>query len=252
MAPLHHSFNGKKVLVTGGGRGIGHAIVTKFYNDGAHVFVIDRDAKLLETLKKDMPKVTTVCLDLTDWDATKKAVEAMAPLDHLVNNAGIVGDAPLLEVTPETFDKVFAVNVKAALNVSQAFVKGIMNNKAEGGTIVNVSSLGDRIAFWGAPCYGASKAALTMLTKSMALEYGQLNIGIRANCVNPTFIATDLVMAIQPRVIEAASEIMQRVIIKNRPLQATDVADSVLFLSSPLSSMITGESLLIDSGTRAF
>jgi len=246
---LHYSFQGKRILVTGGGRGIGHAIVTKFYNDGAHLFVIDRDVKLLENLKKDMPRVTTIHLDLLDWDATKKAVESLAPLHHIVNNAGIVGDSTLLDLTPETFDKVFGVNVKAALNVSQAFVKGVINNKVEGATIVNISSLGDRTAFWGAGAYGTSKGALTMLTKCMALEFGEY--GVRVNSVNPTFIATDLVMAIDPKIIERASDVMARVIIKDRALQTSDIADSVLFLSSPLASMITGESLIVDSGANA-
>jgi len=175
----------------------------------------------------------------------------MAPLDHLVNNAGIVGDAPFLDVTAERFDQVIGVNVKATFCVSQAFAKGIINNKKEnsGQTVVNISSLGDRTAFWGASIYGTSKGAVTMLTKSMAMELGEL--GIRVNCVNPTFIATDLLVTLDPRVVERASEIMQRVIIKDKQLSTTDVANAVLFLSSPLSQMITGESLVVDSGANA-
>jgi len=198
-----------------------------------------------------MPKVTTVCVDLLDWNASKKAVTDMSPLDHLVNNAGVVGDAAFLDVTPERFDQVFGINVKATFNVSQAFAKGIINNKKEndGQTIVNISSLGDRTAFWGASIYGTSKGAVTMLTKSMAMELGEL--GIRVNCVNPTFIATDLLVTLDPRVVERASEIMQRVIIKDKQLSTTDVANAVLFLSSPLSQMITGESLVVDSGANA-
>jgi len=248
---MSHSFKGKRILVTGGGRGIGNEIVKKFYNDGAQLFVIDRDPKLLETVKKEMPKVTTVCVDLLDWEATKKAVTDMAPLDHLVNNAGIVGDTPFLEVTQDTFDKVMGVNVRAIVNVSQAFAKGVINNKREkeGATIVNISSLGDRTAFWGASCYGASKGAVTMLTKSMALELGEH--GIRVNSVNPTFVVTDLILALDPKVIERSTEVMQRTIIKDKQLSTADIANSVLFLSSPLSQMITGESLIIDSGTNA-
>jgi len=248
---LSHSFKDKRVLVTGGGRGIGKEIATKFYNDGAHVFVIDRDPKLLETLKKELPKVTTVCVDLLDWDATKKAVTELAPLDHLVNNAGIVGDCPFLEITKEKIDQVLGINVKAIFNVSQAFAKGIINNKKvnQGQTIVNISSLGDRTAFWGASIYGASKGGVTMLTKSMAMELGEH--GIRVNCVNPTFIVTDLILALDPKVIERSGEVMQRVIIKDKQLSTTDVAHAVLFLSSPLSQMITGEALVVDSGTNA-
>jgi len=238
-------------LVTGGGRGIGREIVRKFYNDEAHVFVIDKDAKLLDALKKELPKVTTVCVDLLDWDATKQAVTNMAPLDHLVNNAAIVGESTIMDVKPETFDKVFGVNLKAIFVVSQAFAKGIINNKKEkdGTTIVNISSVGDRIAFWGTSCYAATKAGVTMLTKSLALEFGEY--GIRANCICPTVIDTDLVREADPAIFERGSNLVERVIIKDKKLSTTDIAHAVLFLSSPLSQMITGEALMVDSGTTA-
>lgn len=141
-ASLHYSFHGKRVLVTGGATGIGSGIVNKFYQDGALVFVLDKDAQLLSELKKQLPNVTTICVDLLDWAATRQAVEGLTPLHHLVNNAGICSVGDLQDVTPEAFDGVFAVNVKGMLNVSQAFVKGIVDHGiVHGGTIVNIGSI---------------------------------------------------------------------------------------------------------------
>ena len=145
-ASLHHSFAGRRVLVTGGASGLGRAAVQKFYDDGATVFVLDRNAEMLAALKKELPKATTICVDLLNWDEAKRAVEALAPLDHLVNNAGIAPIGGLHETTAEFFDKIIGINVKALLNVAQAFVKGIVQHgKADGGTIVNISSI---VSLW--------------------------------------------------------------------------------------------------------
>jgi len=247
MASLHHSFAGKRVLVTGGGRGIGYEIVKKFHNDGAVVFVLDKEQALLNKVKAELPNVSTLCVDLGDWDATFKAVRAIAPLDHLVNNAGVFRDDYLLDVKSEDVDLVFRVNVKSMIVVSQAFVKGIIEEKHPGGTIVNCSSLGDRIAFFGGATYSATKAAITMLTQSMALEFAEYNI--RANCVNATFTGTEMVAAIAPHFLEKAGPINARILVKD-PLMPTDIATYVLLLSSPLTSKTTGSAHLIDSGIR--
>jgi len=247
MASLNHSFAGKRVLVTGGGRGIGYEIVKKFYNDGAVVFVLDKDQGLLNKVKAELPKVTTLCVDLLNWDETFKAVRAIAPLDHLVNNAGVFKDDTLLDVKPQDVDLVFSVNVKAMIVVSNAFVKGIIEEKGTGGTIVNMSSLGDRIAFWGGATYSASKAAITMLTQSMALEYAEYNV--RVNCLNASFTGTEMVAGIAPHFMEKAVPIVQRGLIKD-PLMPEDIATYALVLSSPFTSKTTGASHLVDVGVR--
>lgn len=142
---LHYSFAGRRVLVTGGASGIGRGVAIAFHSDGACVFVLDRNAELLAVLKKEYPSITTICVDLLDWAETRRVVESLAPLDHLVNNAGVLDVSPLHETTEESFDKVIGVNVKAMLNVSQAFVKGILEHGSGGGrgeaTIVNISSI---------------------------------------------------------------------------------------------------------------
>jgi len=254
MAPsLSYSFAGKRVLVTGGAQGIGEAIVRKFYDDGAIVFVIDKNQSLLAKLKSQLPNIETLCVDLLDWKATQDAILSITPLDHLVNNAGVFGGDEITKITEEAVDFVLGVNVKAVICATQAFVNGnIKAGKEKGTTIVNISSIADRVAFWGAGVYNASKGAVTCLTKTMALEFGDHNI--RVNAVCPTFIfTTNLVKNIEPHIMEkAGTALAGHVLLKDRPLEPKDIAESVLFLSSPLSSMITGTTLLVDSGAHAF
>jgi len=237
-------------LVTGGARGIGEAIVRKFYHDGATVFVLDRNQSLLDDLKKQLPKIQTICVDILDWQATQAAVWAITPLDHLVNNAGIFQGGSLLSISGEAMDQVMAVNVKGTVCVTQAFVNGNVKAGTEKGTtIVNMSSMADRISLWGGVAYCASKAAITSVTKTMALEFGDM--GIRVNAVSPVFIGTELVKAIDPEILGKAVPVMERTLLKERALETDDVANSVLFLSSPLSAMMTGTSLVLDAGTHA-
>jgi len=252
MAPsLSYSFVGKRVLVTGGAQGIGEEIVRKFYDDGAIVFVLDRNQTLLAKLKTQLPNIQTLCVDLLNWKATQDAILSITPLDHLINNAGVFGGDQITKISEEAIDLVLGVNVKAVLCVTQAFVNGnIRAGKEKGTTIVNISSLADRVAFWGAVAYNASKGAVTSMTRTMALEFADHNIRVNAIC--PTFIQTEMVKTIEPHIMEKAATIATHVLLKERALEPRDIAESALFLSSPLSSMITGTSLLVDSGTHAF
>lgn len=237
---LQASFSGKKVLVTGGGRGIGRAVIEKVYNDGAIVYTVDKDQGLLQQLKADFPKVTTACVDLTDWAATKKALESFGPVDHLVNNAGILICEEFLEITEQAVDKQFAVNFKSMINVTQVVAKAMIDNNISG-SIVNLSSLASRFNVPGISMYSCSKAAIVMLTKSMALELGPKNI--RVNCICPTGVDTPLMRELPA----AAGATIMRAVIK-RPVEPKEAADLILFLLSPLSGMITGEEVFIDGG----
>lgn len=105
----------------------------------------------------------------------------------------------------------------------------------------------DRIAFGGSGIYSASKAAVTMLTKSMGLEFSRY--GVRVNAVCPSFIATELVASIEPQFLEEAQTVAARYLHKDTPLQGSDVADTVLFLSSPFSALYAGTALCLDGGT---
>jgi len=133
------SFQGKRALVTGAGQGIGRAIAKKLSESGAIVFALSRSPEHLITLSAEAPNVKPVEVDLSNWDETKKVVEEVGPVDLLVNNAAISILEPFLEMHPESFDKMFSVNVKACINVAQVVAKGMIK-EGRHGSIVNVSS----------------------------------------------------------------------------------------------------------------
>lgn len=236
------SFSGKRVLVTGGGRGIGRAVVEKLYNDGAIVYTIDKEESLVSQLKKDFPKITAVVVDLCDWEATKKTVESFGPLDHLVNNAGVSDKGThFLDISEYLIKKLWTVNFKAVINVTQTVAKGMIAEKIEG-SIVNVASLAGHIALEGSTIYCSTKAAIIMLTKSMALELGEKNI--RVNVVSPTWVNTEMMRKAQ----DFADQIVQQKGIIKRAAEPEEIADTILFLLSSKSSMTTGEEVIVDGG----
>jgi len=236
---LHYSFAGKKVLVTGGGRGIGRAIIQKLYDDGAQIFTIERDPELVQLMQKELPKATVVSVDVRDWKATKEAILKFGNLDHVVNNAGILQCQEFMDMTEDVVEAHLAINFKAMINVTQSAAKGMIANG--GGSIVNMASLAGHLTVPGISAYSCTKAAILMLTKSMALELGKHKI--RANSVSPTGAAT-IMATLLP---EAAGAVIGRAV-DPRPVTPEEIADTVLFLLSPLSGMITGEDVLIDAG----
>jgi len=245
------AFAGKRILVTGAGKGLGYAIVKRFYESGATVFALDKNKKALDELKTEFPGLSIILVDLRDWDETRRLVKTVAPIDHLVNNAAITQTSYFEEVAPEQIDELFGVNVKAVVNVSQVVVKGLKEAaRTHGATIVNVSSVFDAIPSKGICMYSSTKAALLMLTKSMALELGEH--GIRVNCISPapTVVVREMFVSPNPKIIQETQKILDRQIIK-RPVQPSEAADIVLFLSSPASSMMTGSSMHVDGGIFA-
>ncbi|ODM88185.1 L-xylulose reductase [Orchesella cincta] len=212
-------FAGKRILVTGGGQGIGRQLVQRFHDDKALVFVIDNNRETIDQLCKELPKVTAILADLADWDATRKAIQSFGVLDHVVNNAAMAKPQMLMDVTKES-------------------AKLKMIDVGSGGTFVNVCSLGCKGAVPFTSMYCASKAALEMLTKSMAVELGPHNI--RANCIAPGFVETPIHKSLDPAM---KNQLLSRNIIK-RAIDSNEVADLVMFLLSPLSAMITGETVV--------
>ncbi|CAL8128803.1 unnamed protein product [Orchesella dallaii] len=244
---LNYSFSGKRVLITGGAQGIGRQLVQRFHDDGALVFTVDKNPETIEQLQKELPKVTAVVVDLTDWDATKKVVESFGVLDHIVNNAGIMIAQSLMEITKEVASLHFDVNVLACINVVQTAAKGMIE-KGSGGSIVNISTLGIRGATVGTAMYSASKIAMEMLTKNMSVELGPHNI--RANCITPSVVNAPMVHGADPSIAAAVEKALSRNTVK-RPIDPNEIADLVMFLLSPLSAMITGETVAIDGGFMA-
>ncbi len=237
------TFNGKRALVTGAGRGIGRSVSKALVECGATVFALSRTQEHLDSLKAECPSINIQICDLMDWEHTRKLVESLGDIDLLVNNAGgnILED--FLDVTPEAFDCVFGVNLKAVINVSQVVAKRLIQ-RGSGGAIVNVSSQASKRTLPKHACYSSSKAGLDMLTQTMAAELGPHKI--RVNAVNPTVTMTDLGKRDWTDPVKAGPMLAR--IPQGKFAEVKDVVEPVLYLLSDKASMINGAVLPVDGG----
>jgi len=242
MAAPIASFAGKRVLVTGGASGIGRAIVDRMIADKAHVIALDKNEGSLKKLQETSPSVQTVACDVQNWNETKKLVQSIGPVEHLVNNAGIFSFVPFMQIEEEDFDRLYSINLKSVISISQAVAANMMDNNIKG-SIVNVSSLSSQLATMGLALYGSSKGALSNLTKVMAVELGIG--GIRVNAVCPAFVDTHMTHSTLNE--EQIKKILKRSI-NRRLIKPQEVADLTAFLLSPNAAMINGQSVFIDGG----
>lgn len=144
--------------------GIGKELALRLSKYKGQVFALSKTKENLNSLIAADSKIQLVCVDLQDWNATRKAVQSILPIDLLVNNAGVAYLSSFLDTTPEGFDLTFEVNVKAVLNVSQVIARDMIERKSSG-SIVNISSQAGQAALKDHAVYCASKGALDMLTK---------------------------------------------------------------------------------------
>lgn len=246
--------------MTGAGKGIGHATVKALVKCGAKVIALSRTQSDLESLKKEVmggasssisscssdDMVITVCVDISDIKATKDAVTKQLPIHMLVNNAGVTELQPFLDVTPEAYDNIMDINLKAVLFLSQVVAKDMVERR-EGGAIVNVSSLSSLCALPDHAVYCASKGGLDMLTKVMGLELGPHKI--RVNAVNPTVVMT--AMGKKAWSDPSKSGTMLSRIPLGRFVELNEVVQPILFLLSEQSGMINCTTLSVDGGFAA-
>jgi len=252
---LKDSFEGKRVLVTGAGRGIGRGVAKRLYEYGATVYALARTQAHLDTLKEECPDINIVCVDLEDWVVAREAVKMIGPVDHLVNNAAILVGENFMDITPEVFDKMMAVNVRAPINVGQVVARGMMDEGIKG-SIVNMSSDASTTPFPATTVYCLTKAAIDMLTKAMAVELGPHKI--RVNSINPAGIATDMLTGFYESIAlkegksveELKSDINSRVPLGTYEMDISEIVNAILFLLSNLCPLISGESLFIDGALR--
>ncbi|XP_073945278.1 L-xylulose reductase-like isoform X2 [Choristoneura fumiferana] len=240
------SFKNKRVLVTGAGQGIGRGIAVELWRAGAEVVAISRTKSYLDSLQKEYPSITTVALDLANWDESRKVLETLGHFDCLVNNAALGLTEDFLTTTSDNFDLLMNVNVKSVLNVSQVIAKKMIDAKS-GGSIVNISSQASKAALWGHVTYSATKGAIDAMTRVMALELGPHNI--RVNAVNPTVIMTEM-----GRLGWSDPQKAQGMLSKiplGRFGEVSEVVNAVCFLLSDKASMINGVELPIDGGFLA-
>lgn len=240
-------FIGKNVFITGVGKGIGHALAKAMARHGANVYGLSENKELLEKLEQEEPRIKTVCADLTDWDQTRAALEAIdVVFDCLVNNAGVTVLEPFLKVSKKALDLIFDVNVKAIINVSQIIAQKMVENGVEG-SIVNLSSQASLVALPEHTVYCGSKSAVDGFTRVMAMELGNHNI--RVNSINPTVVMTD--MGRKVWVGEKAEKALQRICL-HKFAEESDIVESVMFLlNNQKARMITGHSMPVDGGFTA-
>lgn len=239
---MKQDFNGRRVLVTGAGKGIGREIARHLVDCNARVLALSRTRSDLASLQ-DETGCETICADLSDVAATQDALEGAGKIELLVNNAGISILEPFLDVTVAAFDDVMAVNVRGALIVSQIVARSMIAS-GRGGAIVNLSSQASSRALADHTSYCTSKGALDQLTRMMALELGLHNI--RVNAVNPTVTLTP--MGEMAWGDPAKSGPMLARIPLGRFARPLQVAEVVAWLLSDAASMVHGVTLPVDGG----
>jgi len=240
----------KIAVVTGGGRGIGEAIARRLAGEGASIAVcdvmLDNAQKVADDLGKLGVKARAYAVNVTDAaqvaDVCKKIVAEFGHVDILVNNAGVTRDNLLLRMSEADWDLVLDVNLKGAFLFTKGLIPSMM--KQQGGAIVNIASIVGVLGNAGQANYSASKAGMIGLTKTVAKEYAKR--GIRANAIAPGFIQT----AMTDKLTEEQKKMQTDVIGLARMGQPDDVANTVLFLASDLSSYVTGQVIGVDGGLR--
>jgi NAD(P)-dependent dehydrogenase (short-subunit alcohol dehydrogenase family) len=251
------SLAGKRALITGGASGIGRATALLFAREGAAVSVVDLDEKggrgVARLVEEEGGRAIFVRADVTQASECRAAVErtvsSLGGLDILFNNAGIIRRATVVELTEGEWDQVMAVNVKSTFLFSREAIP--LMAEAGGGVIINTSS------GWGlaggprAAAYCASKGAVVLLTKAMAIDHGPQKI--RVNCICPGDTDTPMLedearqlgQPMQPFLKESA----------DRPLRRSgtpeDIAQAALYLAGDASSYVTGTALVVDGGGLA-
>jgi NAD(P)-dependent dehydrogenase (short-subunit alcohol dehydrogenase family) len=238
----------KVALVTGAARGIGLATAKRFLADGWRVALLDIDGDNLQrtcaALGKPDATLAITC-DVSDGDGVKRAMatikERFGRLDALVNNAGIAIFKPILEVTPEDWARVLAVNLTGPFLCTQAAVP--LMRDTGGGAIVNITSISGLRASTLRTAYGTSKAGLAHLTKQQAAELASL--GIRVNAVAPGPVDTAMAKAVHtPEIRQDYHDHMPL----NRYGFEEELAEAIYFLCSDRASYITGQILAVDGG----
>jgi NAD(P)-dependent dehydrogenase (short-subunit alcohol dehydrogenase family) len=245
------SMAGRVAIVTGASRGIGKGIALMFAEAGADVVVCSRNLdgtleSCAEAIRKLGRRSLAVPTDVTDPSAVealvKKTVDEFGTLDVLVNNAGTVVRAPVVEHSVEDWDRVFDTNLKAYFLCSKAAGRVMMERRR--GAIVNIASMRGIVSSGGRVSYTVSKAGVIMLTKVLAHEFTPHNV--RVNCIAPGWIKTELTKPFWDNP-ERSKEVTDTVAM-NRWAEVEEMASVALFLASDMSSYVTGHTLVADGG----
>lgn len=235
------------VVVTGGGKGIGRAVVERFAAGGDRVVAVGRDREALEATAA--PK-TDVC-DVTDEEQVTALFARLGPVDVLVNNAGAATSARLERITLEEWRAMLDVNATGAFLCSRAVLGGMIARGS--GRIVTVASTAARVGARYAAAYTASKHAAVGLMRAVAAEVA--GTGVTANAVCPAYVRTEMTSRSVARIVEAtgrSEEEAEAALVASSPLgrllEPSEVAFAVAFLAAPEAGAINGQSLVLDGG----
>ena len=223
---------GKTAIVTGGAAGIGAAVVQRFREEGTNVVVFD--------LKGEPP------VDITDYEAVKKAVERVGPVDILVNNAGWDMFKPFLKTDPAFWQKIISINLLGAMNLLHCVLPGMVERAR--GKVVNVASDAGRVGSWGEAPYSACKGGIIALTKTLAREMASKNVQLNVVCPGLTetnLFAEFLKGAGNP---EKLTEAYRRATPIGRIGKPEDLPGAILFFASDDADFITGQVLSVSGG----
>jgi NAD(P)-dependent dehydrogenase (short-subunit alcohol dehydrogenase family) len=241
-------------LVTGAGRGLGAEISVALAETGAEIILVSRTRVELEQVAMRIEerggRARVVVCDVTDGASVRAEIERLERLDVLVNNAGIIFLNPLVEVPEDILDKQLALNIRATYLVAQAAVRKMLeapDRKQRGGVVINMSSQLGHVGLAGRTVYCMTKHAIEGLTKAMAVELGPYNI--RVNSIAPTFVETPMTV---PRLADPAfREWVTAHIPLGRLGRIEEITGSIVFLTSPAATLMTGTSLVVDGGWTA-
>jgi 3-oxoacyl-[acyl-carrier protein] reductase len=242
-------FANQVAIVTGAGRGIGHAIAVRLASEGARVAVVSRTEqnalKTAEEINAKFPGLAKAyAVDVAQSAAVKKLAEQIladfSRVDILVNNAGLTRDGLFMRMSEEDWDVVLDTNLKGAFNFIQAVIRPMLKQRS--GHIINIASVSGLTGNAGQANYAASKAGLIGLTKTIAREVASR--GITCNAVAPGFITTDMT--------DVLPEAVKTGVTSQIPLarfgEPDDIASAVAFLASSEANYITGQTLTVDGG----
>ncbi len=237
--------NSKRVLITGGASGIGAATAARFLEEGSQVCILDRDAKACESIRHQLPQISEAIIadvtDLTQVEAAfAQAVRAMGAVDVLINNAGISIRHNFLDITPEEWDKVIAVNLTGVFYVAQTAARHMWQRGA--GVILQTASTNGIMGYPYYADYNATKAAVIELTKSMALE---LAPKVRVCAIAPGYVLTPMQRA---EYTEAMLEEINQKIPLRRHAKPEEIAALFAYLASDDAAYATGHVYTLDGG----
>lgn len=235
-------------VVTGGARGIGRAIVLELLKQGRKVACLDLNVEQLAELEKVVAQagysVITCQVDITQTETLTETLETLADehggIGVLVNNAGITRDRLMIQMDDDDFDKLMAVNLRAAFVATRVAARSMVRNRF--GRLIHISSVAGVMGQVGSANYAASKAGLIGMSKSIAREVGKKNV--TSNCIAPGFIMTEMTEVLPDAVKDAA----KAVIPMKRFGKPEEVARAAAFLASDDAGYITGQILCVDGG----